>query len=625
LLALWLSIAIPILGVAAVPFARRRPGLLAGIDGFVMIAIGGVVLLHLLPFAIEHLGSFAFVLVVLGALVPWLLERRTHSSGADRAFALMAVVGLAIHTFFDGTALVAASLSPDQAPLGLAVVLHRLPVGLMIGLLLGGPRSWRAWLGIALVVGGTFAGYFTGEASLPSMGLNVIAAYQAFIGGMLAHVIYAHAPHAHLPAAVADGGSPKGAPAFGWSGGVGALIGVFVLLALEFVPTGHYAHAHASDLGSPGEVFLDLALESAPALLLAFAGGGLIVAFLRSSHMKRLSRGSRSAQALRGMAVGLPLPICSCGVLPVYDGLVRRGAPPAAGLAFLVATPELGLDAILISWPLLGPVMTIARLVAAALVAWGVAVLVSRSMPAPEAVSDAKVDEDEDEDENASVGEKLKRAARYGFVEQSDHLLPWIFVGLGVAAWAQPMLADSGLASVSWWAQVALGALIGLPIYVCASGSTPLAAVLMASGLSPGAALAFLLTGPASNVTTFGALSRWHGAGVALRFAVGIVLASIAAGFIVDGFLASYISVPAIGGHAHEEGRILQWICLGLLAIAATASLLRIGPRGWMQQLGVGAGHDHSHHDHDHDHDDAHGKLAASPAGGGSGCKDGCS
>ncbi len=636
LIALWLSIAVPILGVAAVPFARRRPGLLSGIDGFVMVAIGGVVLLHLLPFAIRHLGFWAFVLLVFGAFVPWLLERRTHTRGADRAFALMAVVGVAIHTFFDGAALVAASLGPDQAPLGVAVVLHRLPVGLMIGLLLGGPKSWRAWLGVALVVGGTFAGYFTGEASLPSLGLNAIAAYQAFIGGMLAHVIYAHAPHAHAGAAAGeddhDHHHDRGVAAAGWTGGVGALLGVVVLLLLEVYPSAGHAHAHVlahtHDAGlahaggpeGPGEIFLYLALESAPALLLAFAGGGLIVAFLRSSHMDRLSRGSRSAQALRGMAIGLPLPICSCGVLPVYDGLVRRGVPPAAGLAFLVATPELGLDAILISWPLLGPVMTIARLAAAALVAWGVAVLVSRSMPSREvgsvAADVAARHEDEEADEDhASVGEKLRRAARYGFVDQSDQLLPWILVGLGVAAWAQPLLANAGLASVSWWAQVPLGALIGLPIYVCASGSTPLAAVLMASGLSPGAALAFLLTGPASNITTFGALTKWHGRGIAVRFAIGIVLGAMVAGWLVDGFLGSYIAVPTLGGHEHEDSRVIQWICLGLLSIAAVASLLRVGPRGWMHELGVTGGHHHDDDDH-HDHD--------APACG-DGCADGCS
>ncbi len=616
MIALWLSIAVPILGVAAVPFARRRPGLLAGIDGFVMVAIGGVVLLHLLPFAIRHIGWLAFVLLVIGAMVPSLLERRTHSRGADRAFALMAVVGVAIHTFFDGAALVAASLSPDQAPLGLAVILHRLPVGLMIGLLLGGPRSWRAWLGVALVVGGTFAGYWTGEASLPLMGLNAIAAYQAFIGGMLAHVIYVHAPHAHAGAEAGeddhDHHHDRGIAAAGWTGGIGALLGVAVLLLLEVVPSAQErAHVHAGGAEGPGEIFLYLALESAPALLLAFAGGGLIVAFLRSSHMERLSRGSRSAQALRGMAVGLPLPICSCGVLPVYDGLVRRGVPPAAGLAFLVATPELGLDAILISWPLLGPVMTIARLVAAALVAWGVAVLVSRSMPRRETVADGAP---EDEEDHATVGEKLRRAARYGFVDQSDHLLPWILVGLGIAAWAQPLLANVGLASVSWWLQVPLGALIGLPIYVCASGSTPLAAVLMASGLSPGAALAFLLTGPASNITTFGALSRWHGRGIALRFAIGITVGAVAAGWIVDGFLGSYIPVPALGGHEHDEGRLIQWACLGLLSIAAVASLLRIGPRGWMHELGVTGGHGDGDDD-DNDRD--------APACN-DGCADGC-
>lgn len=612
--AFWLSLAIPVVGVLVVPWFRRRATALALVDGFVMLAIGGVVLLHLLPFAFAQVGAVAFVLAVAGALFPWLLERRTSSSAGDRVLTLFAVLGIALHTFFDGAALAVAGDAQGDASLGLAVLLHRLPVGLMIGLLLGGPRSWRAWLGVGWVLAGTVVGYVVGEASLPSLGLSAVGAYQAFFAGTLAHVIYAHAPHVSHE----HGPSPsEERKRVGLFGGVGALLGILVLLMLNATEdAAHSAEAGHHHLGV-GKIFLELALESAPALLLAFAGAGLIVSFITASHMRHLHRGSRGGQAFRGMVIGLPMPICSCGVLPVYDGLIRRGAPPAAAMAFLVATPELGLDAILISVPLLGPVMTVVRLVAAALIAWAVAMLVSRGVarhPVPTAAGDAEA-------LPPPVGARLRRALHYGFVEQSDHLLPWIVVGLGIAAWAAPLLEHAGLADLDTWIQVPLGALIGLPVYVCASGSTPLAAVLMANGLSPGAALAFLITGPATNITTFGVLSKLHGSRTALRFALAILVASVIAGWVANGFFLGSIAVPDLSSEAHGS-HVLGWICLAALALCASASLLRVGPRGWLLQLGIGHSHDHDGHGDDGHGDDGH--EHSGPGGEGNRRSDDC-
>ena len=121
-----------------------------------------------------------------------------------------------------------------------------------------------------------------------------------------------------------------------------------------------------------------LLLESAPALLLGYALAGLVPFLLTASRAAALGRGSRLSQSLKGVAFGLPLPVCSCGVLPLYESLIRRGAPPVAAMAFFVATPELGLDAVLLSVPLLGTSLTVARVVAAFLVAVIVAHLVGR-------------------------------------------------------------------------------------------------------------------------------------------------------------------------------------------------------------------------------------------------------
>ena len=115
-----------------------------------------------------------------------------------------------------------------------------------------------------------------------------------------------------------------------------------------------------------------------------------------------------------------------------------------------------------------------------------------------------------------------------------DETGPWIVFGLAVAALMAAELDLSGLASLPNSIQLPLFALIGLPVYVCASGATPLVAVLIALGVSPGAALVFLLTGPATNVTTFGVLTKLHGRAVAIGFAASVVLGALVTGAVVN-------------------------------------------------------------------------------------------
>ncbi|MEZ4468125.1 MAG: permease [bacterium] len=328
-----------------------------------------------------------------------------------------------------------------------------------------------------------------------------------------------------------------------------------------------------------GEAFVGLALESAPALVLALVGAGLLRAFLHPATMGWLSRGGPSAQAARGMAFGLPLPVCSCGVLPLYEGLVIAGAPATAGLAFLVATPELGLDAVLISLPLLGGELTVARVAAAAVLAFVVARVLGPRLGGRFARGAAPTPMP-----RAPLMERLRLGFRFGAAELVDHTLPWILLGLAIAAVAGPLLADAGLARLPAGLDVPLFALLGIPLYVCASGATPLAAVLIHQGISPGAALAFLLTGPATNVTTFGVLGRLHGRGAALLFGLVTCGLAVGLGYAVN-LVASPGSVPVITAPTPEEAGLLRPICLAILGALFLASLVRQGPRGVLGQI----------------------------------------
>ena len=359
---------------------------------------------------------------------------------------------------------------------------------------------------------------------------------------------------------------------------IGAVLGG-VTVAAALVLGGGHEHGHETH--GLGAIFLSLALQSAPALLIAYVLAGLLTAFITPAKLRWLGGGPRGVQALKGVGFGLPLPICSCGVLPLYETLARRGVPGTAAIAFLVATPELGLDAVLLSFPLLGAELTIARVAAAFLVAMLVALVVGSVIGA----KTQSVDEDAEVD-TRSMKERVSSGLRFGLIDLFDSTMPWVLAGLLIAAWVQPILGAAAIDSLSPYIQVPLFALLGIPLYVCAAGATPIAAVAIMGGVSPGAGIAFLLAGPATNVTTFGILSRLHNARVAFTFGLTMTLGAIGAGLSVD--LAGVTFAGSMDGdmsHGSMGGEWWQMVSLGGLAALMGWSLLRKGPRGVVAQI----------------------------------------
>ncbi len=361
---------------------------------------------------------------------------------------------------------------------------------------------------------------------------------------------------------------------------IGGLVGLIVV-ALTMSQGHHANHGHGAEAGSAHflETVMALALESAPALVVAYVLAGLIGVVITPARARWLDGGSAASQSFRGVVFGLPLPVCSCAVLPLYETLVRRGVPATAAMGFLIATPEIGLDAVLLSFPLLGLEMTLARVgaafVIALLVAWWVGRLVTRP--------DAGLEAEGPDAARPPFSRRLAAGLRFGLVELFDHTMPWILAGLLIAALAEPLLSHELLQQLPASLQVPLFALIGIPMYVCASGATPVAAILIFNGVSPGAALAFLLAGPATNITTFGILARLHGRRVAMVFGALVTLAATGAGWAVD---AMGLEVKSgLDGHAHGDGSLLQWVSLALLGGLFAMSLLRQGPRGVVAQV----------------------------------------
>ena len=257
--------------------------------------------------------------------------------------------------------------------------------------------------------------------------------------------------------------------------------------------------------------------------------------------------------------------------------LVERGVPATAALAFLVATPEIGIDAVLLSLPLLGGSFTLMRIAAAAVLALAVAVIVGRTISARQPIEGAAAAAEEAAPAGGPLG-KLSGGIRTGLGTLVDHTGPWVLVGLVVAALVGPLVQDSWLAGTDRYLQVLLFAVLGIPVYVCASGATPMVAVLLAGGVSPGAALAFLLTGPATNIVTFGVIRDLHGRRAAVFFCIMMALLAVGIGFAVNLLFPGFMPLDLREHHDHSPG-LLPWVCLWVLAGLFLLSLLRRGPR----------------------------------------------
>ncbi len=609
---IWLlaSLAALVVGPLLLGAFGARRSVVSLLDGFVVVAVPGLIFLHFVPEAVEHLTVLPVLALLIGFWAPVAAEKllRDSHGRTDQLALFLGVTGMAVHGLLDGAALPSVA-GADSTGFALAIVLHRIPVGLaiwwMVRSMVGTPQAMAAIGGLGVV---TVVGWVGGSELSALVGSGGVELYQALVGGSLVHVIFHRSPE------LAPDAPPRSLARY--AEGTGALLAL-ALLAVVAVSEGATGHHGGIEFL---ERFVVLTATSAPALVIAYLFAGLLFAYMPAGSIRWMSKGGSLAQAARGMIVGLPLPVCSCGVVPLYQTLVRRGAAPAAAMAFLVATPELGLDAVFLSIPLLGAQMTGIRLVAAAaaalLVGWWVGAWVQRRGVSavddgPQICEGCGCSLTPEGELTPSAEERSPMGAlRVGFGSVVDDTAPWIVVGLAIAAIAAPLLAQGWLARLPAGIDVLLFAAIGFPTYVCASSATPLVAALMAGGLSPGAAVAFLITGPATNVTTLGVLSSLHGRAAALRFAGTLVALSVGMGLLLNlGLGAVDLGVPSLESLTEEAPGPIELVALGALTILVAASIARRGIRAFAREvtdgMGVGGEHDHGH---DHAHGQAHGQ-----------------
>lgn len=319
--------------------------------------------------------------------------------------------------------------------------------------------------------------------------------------------------------------------------------------------------------------------EMSPYILLGFLIAGLMHAFIPQKTFARHLSGTGMKSVVKSAMIGIPLPLCSCGVLPTAIAMRRNGASRAASTSFLVATPQTGVDSIAATWSLLGPAFAVIRPIAALVTAVFGGVAVGRSEKNDEP-SVAAVCAATEEDESKGWARKSLDALKYGYIDLVGSIGGWLVVGLIIAALITVYVpADffSVLGSRPVFSMIAV-LIIAIPMYVCATGSIPIALSLMLKGLSPGTALVLLMAGPAANFASFTLISREMGRKSAAIYLASIILGAVAFGLAIDYLLPAEWFVPrsfgAAGGAEHSFG-LFPTICSAILVVLLAVTFIK--------------------------------------------------
>lgn len=307
----------------------------------------------------------------------------------------------------------------------------------------------------------------------------------------------------------------------------------------------------------------------APYILLGFLIAGIMHAFIPRHTMARHLAGTGWKSVLKAALLGVPLPLCSCGVLPTAIGMRRSGASRASSTSFLIATPQTGVDSIAATWSLLGPAFAVLRPVAALVTAIAGGLAVGHDEKA-EAADCSSAYNDEPAPSTSFAG-KCILALKYGFVDLVASIGTWLVAGLVIAALITVYVPSDFFALFGRYPLLAMIVVlvIAIPMYVCSTGSIPIAMSLMLKGLSPGTALVLLMAGPAANFASFTLIAREMGRKAAITYLASIVVGAIAFGIAIDYLLPSSwfkLSTNAAANCCHSaEMSIFSLICSVLL------------------------------------------------------------
>ena len=354
---------------------------------------------------------------------------------------------------------------------------------------------------------------------------------------------------------------------------------------------------------------LHIARAAAPWFVLGLFVAGLIRAFVPVHLVQRYMGGRGIGAITRAAVMGAPLPLCSCGAIPTAVAFYRGGAGKGPSTAFLVGTPGIGVDSVAVTYALLGPFMMVARALGAVVTAISTGLLVATTgqravVPQTETPDGACGCESADRcgagaaateglaataDTAHAPTARLAEGMRYAFGDLLRDIGPWIVAGLLAAGALLAYVPPETVAAYgSGIGAMLLMSIIGVPLYICATAATPVAAAMLLAGVSPGTTLVFLLAGPITSMATLGVLQREMGTAAVTWYFIGILGTTVGLGLLLDLLIgAGNINVLVQMGEVHELlPAWVEWSALVLLGLVALAPL----PQQIRQRVAATAG-----------------------------------
>ena len=320
----------------------------------------------------------------------------------------------------------------------------------------------------------------------------------------------------------------------------------------------------------------------APYLLLGFVIAGILSLFISAQMVQRHLGHGRFSSILKATLLGIPLPLCSCGVIPVGAMLRSSGAGKGATTSFLIATPQISIPSLLATYSLLGPVFALFKPLVAftAGIAGGMAA---------EAVSDEKSTAHNDETVSKAdtateaplpFSSRILKALNFAFIVLPRDIGIPLLVGIALAGLIGSLLPPQIIPAdgAYEWLTMILMMLAAIPVYVCSTSSVPVAAMLVMKGLSPGAALVFLMTGPATNAATIATIDKLLGRRVTAVYLAAVALTALLFGFIINRVIDP-ATLPIVHTHGHEmfnaQNIVMAILLLGILLNAIRTKFSR--------------------------------------------------
>ncbi len=339
---------------------------------------------------------------------------------------------------------------------------------------------------------------------------------------------------------------------------------------------------------------LSILNEMSPYLLLGFLISGLLHVYVPKTLYSRFLQRKGLRSVIGAAILGVPLPLCSCGVIPTSVSLKKEGASDGAVTSFLVATPQTGIDSILATYSLLGLAFAIIRPIAAFIVAIFSGVMVDLfggSKPKKIDYAGMKFTPAKSEASHCSCGcghttnsdkkgGNFGDALKYGYVDMMQDFGKWLVIGLLVAAAITAFVPDSvfTLFKDYYFLNILLILLISAPMYICATGSIPIALSLMLKGVSPGAAFVLLMAGPATNIASLIILRKEIGMRKTLIYLLSIVIGAILTALVIDFILPHdwFSSLLPLSDCGHDHSHDHEYCTHGPIWWQTTTSVIFI-------------------------------------------------